>query len=374
MFVLIKRILDIKAVRVIGIASLVIYTLHHVSHERHQETLRILTWSEVLPLDLLQKFEKEKNVRLIIDYFDSQEVLETKLNSGFSGYDLITPTATSFLARYIQKELLRPIQMTHLKNYKNIAPIFWDKMKVIDPTNSYLVPFGYGTFGILYNKTMIDRLKLSPYPTHYGYFFDPKIVCQWRRYGIGLLNEWQEVFGAALSHLGYPSYTHDKRAIYAAYKMMTAVRGQIRRFSNNRYINDLLVEELIYTQALSDEASRAIVDAKDNKINLVFVRPAQEKGMYIDCFSIPKTARSVKLAEEFIDFCLNNENAIHITKHSKIPNTVSHRFQNQLDPTWFLDVPVEQLSIPAIRPTRLNRELLTYWQHFLQKLPLAPPF
>lgn len=374
MFVLIKRILNIKAVRLIVIFSLFIYVLHHIFHEKHQEELRILTWSEVFPLDLLKKFEKEKNVRLVVDYFDSQEVLEAKLNSGFSGYDLITPTATSFLARYIQKDLLRPIQVTRLKNNKNIAPVFWEKMKVIDPTNSYLIPFGYGTFGILYNKTMIDRLKLSYYPTHYGYFFDPKIVCQWQKHGIGLLNDWPEVFGAALCYLGHSPYTQDKRALYIAYKTVNAVRSQIRRFSNNRYINDLLIEELIYTQALSDEATRAVIDAKDNKIDLVFVRPTQEKGMYIDCFSIPKTARSIKLAEEFIDFCLDNENAIHITKHSKIPNTVSHRFQNQLDSAWFLDVPVEQLSIPTIRPTRLNRELLTYWQHFLQKLPLAPSF
>ena len=366
--------MNIKAIRFITVFSLFFYILHHIFQERHQEELRILTWSEVFPLDLLQKFEKEKKVRLVVDYFDSQEVLEAKLNSGFSGYDLITPTATSFLARYIQKDLLSPIQMTHLKNYKNIAPVFWEKMRIIDPKNNYLVPFGYGTFGILYNKTMINRLNLSPYPTDYRYFFDPKVTCKWKQYGIGLLNEWQEVFSAALCYLGSNPYTQDKNALYTAYKTLTAIRENIRRFSNNRYINDLLVEELIYTQALSDEALRAVIDAKENNIELVFVRPEQEKGMYIDCFSIPKAARAVKLAEEFIDFCLDNENAIHITKHSKIPNAVSHRFQNKLDPTWFLDVPVEQLSIPAIRPTEINRELLIYWQHFLQKLPLAPAF
>jgi len=347
------------------------YGFNFFFHKTYQQELRILTWSDFFPLELLKKFEKEKNVRLVIDYFDSQEVLETKLDSGFSGYDLITPTATSFLIRYIDKDLLHPIQVKNFKNYKNIAPVFWEKMKAIDLKNNYLVPFGYGTFGILYNKTMIDRLKLSSYPTHYGYFFDPTLVCQWEQYGIGLLNEWQEVFGAALCYLGHNPYSKDERVLHAAYKTLTSIRKHIRRFSNNRYINDLLVEEIIYTQALSDESSRAIIDAKNNKIDLVFVRPTQEKGMYIDCFSIPKTARSIKLAEEFIDFCLDNENAIAITEHSKIPNTVSHRFQDKLDPSLFLDVPVEQLSIPTTRTPKLNRKLLTYWQHFLQKLPLT---
>ncbi len=370
MFLIIHRFLRTKFLRFILLFTIVIYLFYLVFHDHKQQELQILTWSEFFPLPLLKEFEKKNNIKLIIDYFDSQEVLETKLNSGFSGYDLITPTATPVLVRYIQQNLLLPITKEKIKDYKNIFPIFWEKMKTIDPTNKYLVPFGYGTFGILYNQTRIKCLGLSVQPESYEYFFNPRLVKQFSQYGIGLLNDWQDVFGAALCYLGYLPQTQNRQALYQAYNTLHNIRPYIRRFSNNRYINDVLVDELLYTQALSDEAARAIIDAKENGIELVFVRPAEEKRMYIDCFAIPRTSQASELAHKFIDFCLEEENAIAITRHSKIPNTVSHRFQKQLDPAYFLNTPIDQLIVLPLRPKSVNSELLRYWQHFLQKLPL----
>ena len=64
------------------------------------EEVRVYNWSDYIDEALLEKFEAETGIALIYDVFDSNEVLETKLLAGGSGYDVVVPSAT-FLQRQI---------------------------------------------------------------------------------------------------------------------------------------------------------------------------------------------------------------------------------------------------------------------------------
>ena len=65
------------------------------------EEVRVYNWSDYIDEELLTKFEAETGIDLIYDVFDSNEVLETKLLAGGSGYDVVVPSGT-FLQRQIQ--------------------------------------------------------------------------------------------------------------------------------------------------------------------------------------------------------------------------------------------------------------------------------
>jgi len=62
------------------------------------EEVRVYNWSDYIDEELLTKFESETGIDLIYDVFDSNEVLETKLLAGGSGYDVVVPSGT-FLQR-----------------------------------------------------------------------------------------------------------------------------------------------------------------------------------------------------------------------------------------------------------------------------------
>jgi len=66
------------------------------------EEVRVYNWSDYIDEELLTKFEEETGIKLIYDVFDSNEVLETKMLAGGSGYDVVVPSCT-FLQRQIQR-------------------------------------------------------------------------------------------------------------------------------------------------------------------------------------------------------------------------------------------------------------------------------
>ena len=55
------------------------------------DEVRVYNWSDYIDEALLEKFEKETGLELIYDVFDSNEVLETKMLAGGSGYDVVVP-------------------------------------------------------------------------------------------------------------------------------------------------------------------------------------------------------------------------------------------------------------------------------------------
>jgi len=66
----------------------------------YAEEVRVYNWSDYIDEELLAKFEAETGINLIYDVFDSNEVLETKMLAGGSGYDVVVPSGT-FLQRQI---------------------------------------------------------------------------------------------------------------------------------------------------------------------------------------------------------------------------------------------------------------------------------
>ena len=66
-----------------------------------EKVLNVYNWSDYIAADTIAKFEKETGIKVTYDVFDSNEVLETKLVAGNTGYDVVVPSLT-FLARQIQ--------------------------------------------------------------------------------------------------------------------------------------------------------------------------------------------------------------------------------------------------------------------------------
>ena len=77
------------------------------------EEVRVYNWSDYIDESLLQKFEDETGIDLIYDVFDSNEVLETKMLAGGSGYDVVVPSGT-FLQRQITAGAFQKLDMSKL--------------------------------------------------------------------------------------------------------------------------------------------------------------------------------------------------------------------------------------------------------------------
>jgi len=121
------------------------------------EEVRVYNWSDYIDEDLLQKFEKETGIDLIYDVFDSNEVLETKMLAGGSGYDVVVPTGT-FLERQITAGVFQKLDKDKLPNISNMWDVIEDRVSKYDPGNEYAVNYMWGTTGLGVNMTKVKEV------------------------------------------------------------------------------------------------------------------------------------------------------------------------------------------------------------------------
>ena len=58
-----------------------------------EKIVNVYNWSDYIDEEILAEFEKETGIKVIYDVFDSNDILETKLLAGSSGYDVVVPSA-----------------------------------------------------------------------------------------------------------------------------------------------------------------------------------------------------------------------------------------------------------------------------------------
>ena len=119
--------------------------------------VNVYNWSDYIAEDTIPNFEKQSGIKVTYDVFDSNEVLETKLLAGSSGYDVVVPTM-NFLGRQIQAGVFLPLDRSKIPNYANLDPELMKRIETQDPGNQYAIPYMWGTTGIGYN---IDKVKAA---------------------------------------------------------------------------------------------------------------------------------------------------------------------------------------------------------------------
>ena len=120
-------------------------------------------------------FEQEYGIKVNYDVFDSNEVVETKLLSGRTGYDVVVPSA-SFLQRQIQAGVFQKLDKSQLPNLKNLDPVITRIIEVHDPGNQYGVNYLWGTSGVGYNEAKVRQAMPDAPVDSFAMFYDPDVV------------------------------------------------------------------------------------------------------------------------------------------------------------------------------------------------------
>jgi len=119
-----------------------------------EKVLNVYNWVDYIAPGLVYAFEKEYGIKVNYDAFDSNEVLETKLLTGNTGYDIVVPSA-SFMARQIKAGVFQKLDKSLLPNLKNVDPYFSKQIDLFDPGLEHAVNYFWGTSGVGYNVGMI---------------------------------------------------------------------------------------------------------------------------------------------------------------------------------------------------------------------------
>ncbi|SPH18566.1 Putrescine-binding periplasmic protein SpuD [Defluviimonas aquaemixtae] len=275
------------------------------------EEVHVYNWSDYIDEELLTKFEEETGIDLIYDVFDSNEILETKLLAGGSGYDVVVPSGT-FLSRQIQAGAFQKLDKSKLSNAGNLWDAIAERTEKYDPGNEYSVNYMWGSTGIGVNINKVKEVLGEDAPVDsLALVFDPANMEKLSQCGVHMLDAPAEVIPAALAYLGEDPDAQDFDTISKVEPVLNAIAPYVLKFHSSEYINALANGDICVAFGWSGDILQARDRAAeaDNNVEIEYHIPKEGALMWFDQLAIPVDAPNPDAAHKFIDFMLNAENA-----------------------------------------------------------------
>ena len=274
-----------------------------------EKQLYLFNWNDYISENTVAAFEESCNCKVVQDYYSSTEEMMAKLQAGASGYDVVVPTQNAVEA-LIKQGTLEPLDKTALPNIKNEDPGFMNRS--YDPGNKHSVPYAFTTTLVGYNETQLKKLGVNP--SDWSVIFDPKVLEKIRG-KVTVMDDAEELFGAALKYLGYSINDRDETHLREAQKVIMTAKPYWAAFNSSSYIKELTVGNIWVAHGYSSDMVQAQADAADagRDFSVNFVLPKQGAVLALDNMVIPKSAKNKKLAHEFINFMMDGKNASGLT-------------------------------------------------------------
>lgn len=270
------------------------------------KTLHVYNWSDYIAPNTVADFEKQTGIKVVYDVFDSNEVLEGKMMAGNSGYDVVVPSS-SFLARQLQSGVFQPLDRSKLPNYKNLDPDLMKKLEQHDPGNKYAIPYLWATTGIGYNVEKVKAALGKDAPVDsWDLVLKPENLEKLKSCGVSFLDAPEEIFATVLNYMGKDPNSSDPKDYTAATDLLLKLRPSIRYFHSSQYINDLANGNTCVAIGWAGDilqAKNRAVEAK-NGVNIAYSIPKQGALAFFDMLAIPKDAKNVDEAYQFINYLM----------------------------------------------------------------------
>lgn len=262
--------------------------------------LKLYLPGEYLGENVISDFEKQYGVRVIVENFDSNEMMYTKLMAG-DRYDVIIPS-DYMIERLMNEDFLQPLDKSMIPNMENMSDAVLGMS--YDPDNTYSIPYFWGSVGLVYNHENVDPaviesegwevLRNTDYAGHI-YIYDSE----------------RDSFMMAFKALGYSMNTEDPNEINNAYEWLL----QMNNTMSPVYVTDEVIDGMMngYKDIAVVYSGDAAVVLDENE-DMSFYMPSQGTNIWCDAMVIPKNAENPKLAHEFINYMLTYEAAFDNTE------------------------------------------------------------
>ncbi|MDD9976519.1 MAG: polyamine ABC transporter substrate-binding protein [Boseongicola sp.] len=333
------------------------------------EEVRVYNWSDYIDEALLEKFEAETGIDLVYDVFDSNEVLETKMLAGGSGYDVVVPSG-SFLQRQIEAGAFQALDFGKLSNSGNLWDVIKDRTATYDPGNAYSINYMWGTTGLGVNVGKVQEALGEDAPIgSLSLVFDPANMEKLAGCGVHFLDAPTEIIPAALAYIGEDPNSHDPDVIAKAEPILTAVRPYIQKFHSSEYINALANGDICVAIGWSGDVLQARDRAweADNGVEVAYNAPSEGALMWFDQMAIPADAPNPEAAHVFLNFIMDAQNMADASNYVYYANgnVASQPLLEEDvigDPAIYPDeATLENLYTTTPYPARVQRTVTRLW-------------
>jgi putrescine transport system substrate-binding protein len=273
-----------------------------------ERVVNVYNWSDYIDPKVIEAFTKETGIRVTYDTYDNNEILETKLLAGRSGYDVVVPSGP-FLQRLIKAGVFQPLDRSKLPNWKNLWPEIMQRLQVYDPGNRYAVNYMWGTTGLGLNTAKLRERLGAQALNSWEIVLRPEIIGKLKDCGVQMLDAPEDVFPNVLNYLGLNPDSKRIEDLNRAGDALFRIRGSVQKFHSSEYINALANGDICLAVGYSGDvlqAKRRAEEAK-NDIEITYLIPREGALMWFDSIAIPADAKNVAEAHAFIDYLMRPE-------------------------------------------------------------------
>lgn len=284
----------------VAVVVIAVFCVTKFTAMSNKPVLRVYNSGEYVDTQLLTRFEKENNCRVIYETFDSNESMYTKIQSG-SEYDIVIPS-DYMIEKLLDENYLQEINWDLIKNKDAIIPELIGKS--FDSAGKYAIPYYWGSVGILYDKTSVNKEDLQ---AGWEVLRNPKY-----KGNIYMYDSERDSFMVALKALGYSMNTTDESELRQAYDWL---------IEQNKIMEPVYVGDDVMDNMISGNKQMAVVYSGDaayvisENDNMEFFVPKQGSNVWTDAMAITKDCENIELAHKYIDFFLQKDVAIQNTKY-----------------------------------------------------------
>ena len=315
-----------------------------------RKILHVYNWTDYIGDTTIADFEARTGIKVSYDTYDSNEILETKMLTGRSGYDIVVPSATP-AERQIKAGVYRKLDKTKLPNLSNMDPEIMRRIAVNDPGNAHAINYMWGTVGIGYNRALVRKALGTDRIDSWAALFDPAVASKLAKCGIAFLNAPEDVFMAARIYLGRDVNSEKTEDLEAATEMLMKVRPHVRYFSSSQYVNDLASGDICialgWNGLVLQARDRGAAAAKP--VEIAYALPKEGSYIWFDMLAIPADAPHPDNAHAFLNFLM--EPAVI----AKISDQIGYANGNAAS-LPFLDEGLR--NDPAVYPPKETRDAL----------------
>ncbi len=312
-------------IRLLAIAAFLVSGCHKAdpgaanapSNKKTQDpgVLNLFWWSDFMAPDTIPNFEKQTGIKVSISYYDSEEILETRMLTGNSGFDVVVPAAPYFFQRQTRSGAYLALDKNKLPNLANLDPAIMARVASVDPANAHGIVYMWGTVGIGYNKEKVARALPNVPLTSWRVVFDPATASKLAKCGIHILDSPAEVVLLVLRYLGKDANSRSQQDLADVERVLMAIRPYIRNVDSTGYIEAIANGDICVAVGYNGDfvqARRRANEAK-NGVQVAYALPEEGSVVYFNMLAIPRDAPHADNAYRFLNYLMKPEVIAEIT-------------------------------------------------------------
>lgn len=279
-----------------------------------QRTLTLLNWDDYIAPDVVSGFEKHYGVRVNYRTYSSLDEFATLFFDQSQHFDLIFPPSR-IINTLASKGLVATLDTERLLLKGDIRPGILNEYASQDNGALNGIPYMWGTTGLGVNRKALAELGVADEDMSWKLLFDPVVRKKAGQCGIGLLNERDELFAAALAYLGHSVNTLKKQELKEAGLLIKESMADITYLHTVQYREDLTNKRICVAVGYSGDLLAAAGDDPD----LAYVVPKEGNALWVDVMAIPANAKAPDLAYLFMNYVMKGNVAATNTNYLQYP-------------------------------------------------------